>query len=53
MYLRQGKFCVTIFFLVVGGVSNLAKAEVVTAEEVEGVEEAEGAGVVVAPKERM
>ena len=38
--------------LLVGGVSSLAKAEVVTAEEVEGVVEGEGAEVVV-PKERM
>ena len=38
--------------LLVGGVSSLAKAEVATAEEVEGVAEGEGAEVVV-PKERM
>lgn len=39
--------------LLVEGVSSLAKAEVVTVEEVEGVVEGEGAEVVVVPRERM
>lgn len=39
--------------LLVEGVSSLAKAEVVTVEEVEGVVEEEGAEVVVVPRERM
>lgn len=38
--------------LLVGDVNSLAKAEVVTVEEVEGVAEGEGAEVAV-PKEQM
>lgn len=45
-------FVLQIFSPLIGGVSSLAKAEVVTAEEVEGVAEGEGAEVVVL-KERM
>lgn len=41
-----------MFSPLVGGVSSLDKAEVVTAEEVEGVAEGEGAEVVVL-KEQM
>lgn len=45
-------FVLQMFSPLVGGVSSLDKVEVVTAEEVEGVAEGEGAEVVVL-KEQM